>query len=172
MTKVDNKVGDVLRGRVPVLLTAEKTVREAAVLLSDHNIGAAPVLAGDRLVGIFSERDILQRVVAAGRNADAMRVAEAMTPDPRTVTPEAWLGDALVLMREGQFRHLPVVDGDGRVIAMLSMRDISSDIQFMYLQWSILRERAPKARTISEEGSHLEIIVDRSPEGRHKLVEG
>ena len=124
MTQVDNTVGGALSGRAPICLTAGQTIREAAAILSDHEIGAAPVLDGDRLVGMFSERDILRRVVTARRDLDETRVAEAMTPDPRTVSAETSLIEALALMIEGKFRHLPVVDGDGRVIAMLSIRDM------------------------------------------------
>ena len=135
MTQVDNTVRGALSGRAPIYLTPEQTVRQAAAILSEHEIGAAPVLAGDRLVGMFSERDILRRVVAAERDAGAMR-AEAMTPDPRTVSTETSLVEALALMIQGNFRHLPVVDGDGRVIAMLSMRDIPPVNQLMHLNWT------------------------------------
>jgi len=136
VTQVDNTVRAVLTGRKPICLTTELTVRNAAAVLTRHGIGAAPVLAGERLVGIFSERDILQRVVAAGHDAGAMRVAEAMTHDPRTVSTATSLAEALALMLQGNFRHLPVVDGDGRVIAMLSMRDIPAINQLMYFQWT------------------------------------
>jgi CBS domain-containing protein len=95
------------------------------------------------LVGIFTERDILRRVVAAGRDSDATRVADAMTPDPRTVSAETSLVKAFALMVEGNFRHLPVVEGDGRVIAMLSIRDIPQEHQLMHLQWAVSRARAP-----------------------------
>jgi CBS domain-containing protein len=134
--EVDNTVRSALSGRMPICLTTEQTVRDAAAVLSENGIGAAPVLAGERLVGIFSERDILRRVVAAGRDAGAMRVAEAMTHDPRTVSTTTSLVEALALMIEGNFRHLPVVDGDGRVIAMLSMRDIPFINQLMHLNWT------------------------------------
>jgi CBS domain-containing protein len=143
MKTIFSTVRSALSGREPIFLTTEKTVREAAVILSDHAIGAAPVLDNDRLVGIFTERDILRRVVAAGRDADAMRVAEAMTRDPRTVSAETSLVNAFALMVEGKFRHLPVVDSDGRVIAMLSIRDIPQEHQLMHLQWSVSRARAP-----------------------------
>jgi CBS domain-containing protein len=144
MNTVLSTVGSALSGREPIFVAAEKTVREAAVILSDHQIGAAPVLSGDRLVGIFTQRDLLRRVVAVGRDADAMQVAEAMTPDPRTVGTETSLVNAFALMIEGKFRHLPVVDGDGRVIAMLSIRDIPQEHQLMHLQWTISRARAPR----------------------------
>jgi CBS domain-containing protein len=136
VTQVDNTVRAALSGRAPICLNPEQTVREAAAILSKHEIGAAPVLAGDRLVGMFSERDILRRVVADGRDAATMRVADAMTHDPRTVSTATSLVEALALMIEGNFRHLPVVDGDGRVIAMLSMRDIPPVNQLMHFQWT------------------------------------
>ena len=127
-------VQNALDGRAPIFLTGDRTVHEAALVLSDQNIGALCVLADDRLIGIFSERDILQKVVAAGRDPDTIMVAEAMTPDPRTVGPETSLTDALALMTDGHFRHLPVVDDNGHVIAMLSIRDIPSEHQITYHQ--------------------------------------
>ena len=140
----------VLSGRAPICLTPEQTICQAASILSNHEIGAAPVLAGDRLVGIFSERDILRRVAAIGGDLDMMRVVDAMTRDPRTVSTETSLVEALALMIEGNFRHLPVVDGDGRVIAMLSIRDIPLVNQLMHLQWTTwtvgeLREPRPRS---------------------------
>ena len=111
-------------------------MREAAAILSDHEIGAAPVLAGDRLIGMFTERDILRRLVAIGRDADAMRVADLMTPAPRTVSAETPLVTAFAIMIEGKFRHLPVVDAHGRVVAMLSMRDIPLEHRIMHRQWT------------------------------------
>jgi CBS domain-containing protein len=135
MTKLDNSVSGALTGRSPVVVTAEQTVREAAAVLRDHEIGAAPVLAENRLIGIFTERDILQRVVASGRDANTMRVSEAMTPDPCTVSADTSLVEALSLMIEGKFRHLPVVK-DGAVIGVLSMRDIPLHNQIMHHQWT------------------------------------
>lgn len=134
-------VRNALDGRAPIFSTGDKTVHEAALVLSEKNIGALCVLAGDRLIGIFSERDILRKVVAAGRDPDAMRVAEAMTPNPRTVGPETSLADALSLMTDGHFRHLPVVEDDGHVIATLSIRDIPSEHQITYHQTQVAKAR-------------------------------
>ena len=146
MTRVDNTVRSALSGRAPICLTTDQTVREAAAILSKNEIGAAPVVAGSQLVGIFSERDILRRrVVAAERDAGAMRVAEAMTPDPCTVSTETSLVEALALMIQGNFRHLPVVDDDGRLIAMLSMRDIPPVNQLMHLNWTFWISGNPRS---------------------------
>jgi CBS domain-containing protein len=141
---VFNTVRSALSGREPIFVTPKETVRKTAVILSENEIGAVPVLADDRLVGIFTERDIVRRVIAAGRDPGAMRVAEVMTPSPRTVSAETSLVNAFALMIEGKFRHLPVVDGDGRVIAMLSIQDIPQEHQLMHFQWTVSRARAPR----------------------------
>lgn len=136
MSAVDNSVLTVLSDQTLVVLHPEQTVRDAATLLSTHRIGAAPVLVGDDLAGVFTERDVLKKVVAAGRNADATSVGEVMTRKPQTVTAESSLVHAFALMIEGEFRHLPVVGRDGKVIAMLSMRDIPPEHRIMHRQWT------------------------------------
>jgi CBS domain-containing protein len=134
-------VRDALDGRAPTFLTGDKTVHYAAMVLSEQNIGALCVLSGDRLIGIFSERDILQKVVAVGRDPGATRVVEVMTSDVRTVRPETSVAAALSLMTDGHFRHLPVVDGGGHVFAMLSIRDIPSEYHITYHQSKIAQTR-------------------------------
>ncbi len=135
MAKIDNTVGRVLNGRRLITLAPEQTVRDAAAILSGHSIGAAPVLSGQELIGVLTERDVLQRVVAAGRDPDLTRVSEVMTPTPRTVSRKSSLVEAFAIMAEGHFRHLPVVESDGRVVAMLSMRDVPLQHRVMYQQW-------------------------------------
>lgn len=136
MSKVNNTVGSVLEGRTLIVLAAEQTVREAAGILSQHGIGAAPVLSGQQLLGVFTERDVLKRVVAAGRDPNVARVGEVMTADPQTTRPETPLVTAFAMMIDGNFRHLPVVADDGRVLAMLSMRDVPPEHRIMHRQWS------------------------------------
>lgn len=135
MAKIDNTVGRVLNGRRLITLAPEQTVRDAATILSSHSIGAAPVLSGHELIGVLTERDVLQRVVAAGRDPDLTKVSEVMTPAPRTVSRKSSLVEAFAIMAEGHFRHLPVVEGDGQVVAMLSMRDVPLKHRVMYQQW-------------------------------------
>jgi CBS domain-containing protein len=136
MTRIRNTVGSMLEGRRLIVLSPGQTVREAAGVLTAHGIGAAPVVAGERLVGVFTERDILRRVVAAGRDADAATVGDVMTADPRTIDAATSLVSAFAIMVEGRFRHLPVVDGSGRAVAMLSMRDIPVEHRVMHRQWT------------------------------------
>jgi CBS domain-containing protein len=100
------------------------TVAEAATVMGERRIGSALVMESDRLVGIFTERDIVR---ALGEHFDAAghTVSEWMTPDPVTVSPSTAAEDALKLMLDGNFRHLPVEDG-GRVSGIVSMRDLTA----------------------------------------------
>ncbi len=97
------------------------TVARAARLMERKNVGALLVVDDGRLVGIFTERDIVFRVVARGLDVESTRVADVMTRAPHTVGPDERFGYALLMMHEKSFRHLPVVDG-GRIVGMLSAR--------------------------------------------------
>jgi CBS domain-containing protein len=136
MTTIHNTVLSALRGRALVTLAPDQSVRQAASILSRHTIGAAPVLLGNKLVGVFSERDVLQRVVAAGLDPDATQLSAVMTPNPRTITADTSLANAFAIMLKGNFRHLPVVDAAGRVASMLSMRDVPLEYRIMQQRWS------------------------------------
>jgi CBS domain-containing protein len=110
--------------RPAVSIGAEATVRKLAQLLAAEHVGAAMVLDGETLVGIVSERDLLVRVIAAGRDPDATPVSAIMTADVRTAPERMKIQEALDVMRIGKFRHLPIVDGSRRVLGMLSMRHL------------------------------------------------
>jgi len=101
----------------------QQTVLELARLMVEHNIGAVPVLKNGELVGIFTERDLMSRVVAAGRDAAQLLVAEVMTDDPLTIDPDDSLETCLTLMRRHNFRHLPVSKGR-ELKGIVSLRDI------------------------------------------------
>ncbi len=104
-------------------LPGTATVREAARLMAARRIGSVLVTAHDgRLEGILTERDILCRVVAPGRDPDRTRLHEVMTKDPDTIGPNAPAIEALRRMRDGGYRHLPVLDG-GRLVGIVSHRD-------------------------------------------------
>ena len=117
-------VPDVIGKQDLVLVKAETTVREAANLMTARKIGA--VMIGDEtdLIGIFTERDIAFKIVAAGRDPDKVRLSEVMTHNPDTLRPEDTAHDALQRMSQRGYRHLPVVDDSGRVVGMVSIRDI------------------------------------------------
>ncbi|MDQ6920899.1 MAG: CBS domain-containing protein [Candidatus Dormibacteraeota bacterium] len=101
----------------------ETTIADAASLMSQRRIGSTLVCRGDRLLGIFTERDILR---AVSHDASAMHdsLEHWMTRRPRTVAPDTDLDEALRIMVEGHFRHLPVQE-EGQLVGMLSMRDVS-----------------------------------------------
>jgi CBS domain-containing protein len=106
------------------LLTAgpETTVLEASRLMMTRNTGAVLVVRQDRLIGIFTERDTVFRVIAQGRDPGSTTLAEVMTPSPRTVGPDKSFGYAMLQMHEVGCRHLPVVE-NGRPIGIVSARN-------------------------------------------------
>ena len=101
---------------------SDLTVTEAARLMREKRVGAVAVVEQGKLIGVFTERDATYRVVADGRDPQTTRLAEVMTRDPRTIHPDRPFSDALHIMHEGGFRHVPVVE-DGRPIGMISARD-------------------------------------------------
>jgi len=104
----------------------ETTVLHAAQFMSEHKIGALLVLDGDRIVGMFSERDILLRVVAEGRDPAQARVADVMTVEVACCTPDTSLEEARGAMKNRRIRHLPVVDGDERLLGVISIGDLNA----------------------------------------------
>lgn len=98
------------------------TVGAAARLMKDKGVGAILIMDEGRLVGIFTERDALFRVLSEGRDAQITCLAEVMTRNPRTIHPDKPFPDALHLMHEGGFRHVPVVE-NGHPVGMISARD-------------------------------------------------
>ncbi len=106
----------------PVMIPAHMNVAEAARRMRDGNTGAARVLEGTRLAGIFTERDALFRVLAVAKDPQATPVSLVMTRDPQTIHPDKPFDEALRMMHEGRFRNVPVVE-DGRPLGMVSVRD-------------------------------------------------
>jgi CBS domain-containing protein len=102
------------------------TVFDVAALMSEARIGCIPVLDGERLVGVFSERDLMTRVVVEGLDPRTTPVRSVMTPEVVTATLDDRVERCVDKMRSCGCRHLPVV-ADGRVIAMISMRDLMRD---------------------------------------------
>ena len=99
------------------------TVLETVLAMVHRNIGAVPVIHNGKVVGIFSERDLMKRVVAEGRDPRNTRMAEVMTDDPLTVSMHEELENCMTLMRRHSFRHLPVCH-EGVLVGMVSLRDI------------------------------------------------
>ncbi|HYD24596.1 MAG TPA: CBS domain-containing protein [Croceibacterium sp.] len=103
--------------------SSHETVREAAARLAENRIGAMPVLDQDRVIGIFSERDLLYCIARHGDAALALLISEVMTAPPITADPQTTVRDALEVMTLRRIRHLPVLDGD-RLVAFVSIGDL------------------------------------------------
>lgn len=108
-------------------VTRDMTVYAALEKLAEYSVGALMVMEGNRLVGVFSERDYTRKITLKGRNSKETSVSEIMTADVCTVTADTRTHDCIVLMSKKKIRHLPVVEGD-KVLGMISIRDIMNDI--------------------------------------------
>lgn len=105
-------------------LGPQATVYEAACVMTRANCGSVLVLdAAGSMVGIVTERDLMTRVLAKGLDPQTTRLGAIMTPAPQTVTPETRVSDAVLIMIERGFRHLPVVAASGRIVGVFSARD-------------------------------------------------
>ena len=115
-------IRSIVEGQNIVAAPTRTSVSEAARSMRQNNVGAILVVEDERLVGIFTERDSLYRVMAENLDARRTPLAEVMTPAPQTVHPDDPFVRALHLMHAGGFRHVPVVE-DGKLLGMVSARD-------------------------------------------------
>jgi CBS domain-containing protein len=115
-------IRDVIAARKAPTTSSHTTVADAARLMKEHKVGAILIVDEGKVVGIFTERDAVFRVVAADKDPKTTRVSSAMTKKPRTIEPDRPLGHALHIMYEGGFRHVPVVE-KGKPLGMISARD-------------------------------------------------
>ena len=122
-------VSELLRSRPATVrrVAPDENVFNALGLLADYEVGALAVMDGEKLVGIFSERDYTRKIALQGKNSKDTPVSEIMTRSVFTVSPGTRTRDCMALMSQKKIRHLPVVEGD-TVLAMISIRDIMDDI--------------------------------------------
>ncbi len=128
------RLNDVLaeKGRQVYTIRKGATVCDAVREMNRKGVGALVVMDGDRPAGIFTERDVLRRVVDPDRDPAITRVVEVMTPDPIVVESNTRVEDAMAIMTERRFRHLPVAES-GRLVAMVSIGDLMRWVTF-YLE--------------------------------------
>ena len=117
------RICDLIKNQETYEAELGQTVLETVRAMVERNIGAVPVVHGGKLVGIFSERDLMRRVVAEGRDPRATCIAEVMTDDPMVVGTAEDLETCMTLMRRHGFRHLPVCH-EGHLVGVVSLRDI------------------------------------------------
>jgi CBS domain-containing protein len=117
-------IRQILAGKPDVYwIDPDATVLDALQRLEEKNVGALLVMKGDRLVGIFSERDYARRMILHGRSSKETAVREVMTSQVFTISPDASSGECMVHMTDRHIRHLPVVEG-GRVVGVISIGDV------------------------------------------------
>ena len=117
------RICDLIKNQETYQAELGQTVLETVRAMVERNIGAVPVIHGGKLVGIFSERDLMRRVVAEGRDPRSTCIAEVMTDDPMVVGTAEDLETCMTLMRRHGFRHLPVCH-EGHLVGVVSLRDI------------------------------------------------
>jgi CBS domain-containing protein len=118
-----SQIKDLVKDRDVYYVQADKSVMEVARYMVERNIGAVPVVRDGELVGIFSERDIMKRVLVGGVDPRQTMVSEVMTANPYTVPLDTDLEQCLRLMRDHNFRHLPICDGK-KLLGLVSLRDV------------------------------------------------
>jgi|TARA_B110000483_G_scaffold242531_1_gene328676 CBS domain-containing protein len=122
-------VPNVVARKKVVTVVVEDTAFQAAKLMADNHIAALVVVDGEsKIIGIVTERDMTQRIIAAGLDGKTTPVKHIMTGNPDTLSPEDSAGDALELMQTRNYRHLPVTE-DGKCIAVVSIRDLYASVK-------------------------------------------
>jgi CBS domain-containing protein len=111
----------------PCSIDADKPVAYAAKMMRDEDVGLAPIVEGDKLVGTLTDRDIAIRVVAEGKDPNQTTVREVASTNIVTIDPQQDLDEALRLMAKHQVRRLPVVEEDGRLVGVVAQADVARE---------------------------------------------
>ena len=117
-------IGDLMTSN-PCSIDADKPVSYAAKMLRDEDVGVAPIVEGDKLIGMLTDRDIAIRVVAEGKDPEQTTVRDIASKDVVTIDPQQDLDEALRLMAQHQVRRLPVVEEDGKLVGVVAQVDIA-----------------------------------------------
>lgn len=112
-----------IKGREIISIHSDASVLDAIKLMAERAVGSLPVMDGDDLIGIVTERDYARKVIVKGRASDTTRVGEIMTSEVCTATIDQTVNECMQVMTNRKIRHLPVVD-DGRVVGMISIGDL------------------------------------------------
>ena len=112
----------------PASCSTSEPVTKVASLMKQQDVGSVPVVDSDRLVGIVTDRDIVLKVVAAGKSSDQTPVRDAMTPNPVSCREDDDVEHALKLMKERQVRRMPIVDASGRLSGIIAQADVATRV--------------------------------------------
>jgi CBS domain-containing protein len=117
------------KGSHVLTISPAASVLRAALLMNEHRVGALVAVEDGRVVGMFTERDVLLRVVAERRDPEATRVSAVMTTAVVCCGPETTVEEARGVMRDRRIRHLPVADADGQLLGLISIGDLNAQLQ-------------------------------------------
>jgi CBS domain-containing protein len=117
-------IGDLPTLKPPTCVAPTASIREAIEKMKSYRVGCVLVEEKRRLVGVFSERDVLNKVAGQALDIDRVKVSELMTADPECLTPDDGVAYALNKMNVGGFRHIPLVDESGKPVGVVAMRNI------------------------------------------------
>jgi CBS domain-containing protein len=123
---MSKKISDAMTSS-PCAIEADKPIAYAAQMMRDENVGFAPIVEGDRIVGTLTDRDIAVKVVAEGKDPETTIVRTIASKDLVTVDPDEGLDEALKLMAQHQVRRLPVVEGGGRLVGVVAQADVARE---------------------------------------------
>jgi CBS domain-containing protein len=113
----------------PISISEDATILDAARILTEESVGVLIVARGGKITGVLSEKDVVAKCVAAGKNAAEIHVSDIMSQSPVTVTPETSVEQCLEYFLSKGFRHLPVVSSNGKIQGMISSRDFLPHIK-------------------------------------------
>ena len=132
--RIEKTIGEFIANRKSPVAAPGDSVVSAVEVMKQSGQSCVLVCEADRLVGIFTERDFLNRIAAAERDPTTTILADVMTSEPGTLTPEDCVTYAINRMAVGGYRNVPIVDRDGRVVANLSVRDVLSHIEDVFAE--------------------------------------
>lgn len=111
----------------PLTITRDSTVMDAVKLMVDHKVGAVSVTEGAKLIGIFTERDVMKKIVFTGMDPSATKISDVMTTEITRATSDMSVSEAIKLLSEHRIRHLPITTPEGEIKGMISLRFLMHD---------------------------------------------
>ncbi len=122
----DRHIRDVMTPN-PVCVSEKDSIRDAARIMAREDTGVVPVVDGKKIIGMITDRDIVVRLVAEGKDPANAKVTEAMSKNVRSVKDDSTVEDALRMMSNAQIRRVPVVNGKNEIVGIVSMKDIATE---------------------------------------------
>lgn len=132
MPEIQRTISEFIATREVPAVRGDDYVVTAVAMMTDRPCDAVAVVEDDRVVGIFTERDFLNRVAAVHLDVRSTRIAEVMTPDPFTLRPRDAITYAINRMALRGFRNIPIVDDDGKPLALLTVRDVVGHLSELF----------------------------------------